>query len=136
MTGEERSTWKGYLRALADAAAVLQGDRRDGDGPWTSHGADGGPALTRGGAAVSTASNGQDRAGDVEMFRAQMLTEMARMSVEDGLVMQIHPGSVRNHNAQVFAKIRTRQGRGHSRPTEYVRGAAAAAEPSMGTSRD
>ena len=33
-----------------------------------------------------------------ELFRAQMLTEMARMSVEDGLVMQIHPGSVRNHN--------------------------------------
>ena len=33
-----------------------------------------------------------------ELFRAQMLTEMARMSLDDGLVMQIHPGSARNHN--------------------------------------
>jgi glucuronate isomerase len=37
-------------------------------------------------------------AEDAEIFRAQMLTEMARMSIDDGLVMQIHPGSYRNHN--------------------------------------
>ena len=35
---------------------------------------------------------------DAELFRAQMLTEMARMSLEDGLVMQIHAGSRRNHS--------------------------------------
>src|ERR1019366_4843524 len=35
--------------------------------------------------------------GDAELFRAQMLTESARMSVDDGLVMQLHPGAVRNH---------------------------------------
>ena len=34
-----------------------------------------------------------------------MLTEMARMSLEDGLVMQIHPGSFRNHNPQLFARF-------------------------------
>jgi glucuronate isomerase len=39
---------------------------------------------------------------DAELFRAQMLTEMARMSLEDGLVMQIHPGSYRNHNQWLF----------------------------------
>jgi glucuronate isomerase len=38
-------------------------------------------------------------AQDAELFRAQMLTEMAAMSLEDGMVMQIHPGSFRNHNA-------------------------------------
>lgn len=37
-----------------------------------------------------------------ELFRAQMLTEMAAMSLEDGLVMQIHPGVYRNHNPQLF----------------------------------
>jgi len=31
-----------------------------------------------------------------------MLTEMARMSLEDGLVMQIHPGSARNHNRKAL----------------------------------
>ena len=37
-----------------------------------------------------------------ELFRAQMLTEMAQMSLEDGLVMQIHPGSTRNHNRKLY----------------------------------
>ncbi len=37
-------------------------------------------------------------ADEQELFRAQMLTEMARMSLEDGLVMQLHPGSFRNYN--------------------------------------
>ena len=32
-----------------------------------------------------------------------MLTEMAQMSLDDGLVLQIHPGSWRNHSAAVYA---------------------------------
>src|SRR3546814_2872660 len=39
---------------------------------------------------------------DAELFRAQMLTELAAMSVEDGMVMQIHPGACRNHNHRLF----------------------------------
>jgi len=42
---------------------------------------------------------------DVNLFTAHMLMEMARMSSEDGLVMQIHPGSYRNHNQIVFEKF-------------------------------
>ncbi|RZF64975.1 glucuronate isomerase [Sphingomonas populi] len=42
---------------------------------------------------------------DAELFRAQMLTEMARMSIEDGMVMQLHPGVHRNHNAAVLARF-------------------------------
>ena len=45
------------------------------------------------------------------MFRAQMLTEMASMSVEDGMVMQLHPGSFRNHNP-ALPPLRPRHGRG------------------------
>ena len=41
---------------------------------------------------------GRPRAADAEAFRAHMLVEFARMSIEDGLVMQLHPGAVRNHN--------------------------------------
>jgi glucuronate isomerase len=47
---------------------------------------------------------GNASTADAELFRAQMLTEMARMSLDDGLVMQIHPGSFRNHNARLFAE--------------------------------
>ena len=57
-----------------------------------------------------------------ELFRAQMLTEMARMSLEDGLVMQIHPGSVRNHNAQLFERYGRDMGADIPRPTDYVNG--------------
>ena len=57
---------------------------------------------------------------DVEIFRAQMLTEMARMSVEDGLVMQIHPGSARNHNQQLFETFGRDMGADIPTPTNYV----------------
>jgi len=52
-----------------------------------------------------TASIRAHTAGDVELFQAQMLTEMAGMSVEDGLTMQLHPGSVRNYNKVVYDKF-------------------------------
>ncbi len=42
---------------------------------------------------------------DAELFRRQMLTEMARMSLDDGLVMQIHPGCWRSHNEAVYSRF-------------------------------
>lgn len=42
-------------------------------------------------------------AEDAELFRAQMLTEMARMSLDGGFVLQIHPGAFRNHNTALLA---------------------------------
>jgi len=50
-----------------------------------------------------------------------MLTEMAGMSVEDGLTMQLHPGSVRNHNKVVYEKFGRDKGADIPSPTEYVR---------------
>ncbi|MCC9205571.1 glucuronate isomerase [Arthrobacter sp. zg-Y769] len=46
----------------------------------------------------SRAQSGLATAADQELFEAHMLYEMARMSVEDGLVMTLHPGSFRNHH--------------------------------------
>jgi glucuronate isomerase len=34
-----------------------------------------------------------------------MLMEMARLSTEDGLVMQLHPGSLRDHNGQIARRF-------------------------------
>lgn len=59
-------------------------------------------------------------AGDADLFRAQMLTEMARMSIDDGLVMQIHPGSFRNHNSLLFDRFGTDKGADIPRATGYV----------------
>ena len=59
--------------------------------------------------------------GDAELFRAQMLTEMARMSLDDALVMQIHPGSLRNHNPVVHARFGRDMGADIPTRTDYVR---------------
>ena len=48
------------------------------------------------------ALKGQATPIDATRFTAHMLIEMARMSAEDGLVMQLHVGSLRNHNPVIF----------------------------------
>jgi glucuronate isomerase len=58
--------------------------------------------------------------GDAELFRAQMLTEMARMSLDDGLVMQIHPGSMRNHNPTIHKTFGRDMGADIPTRTDYV----------------
>ena len=67
-----------------------------------------------------TVRHGKASAQEAELFRAQMLTEMAKMSMDDGLVLQIHPGSWRNHNAQVFAKFGADKGGDIPTQTNYV----------------
>ena len=47
----------------------------------------------------------QANAADAARFTAHMLHEMARMSAEDGLVMQLHVGSLRNHNQPMFDRF-------------------------------
>lgn len=50
-----------------------------------------------------SALRGDATPGQALTFAGHMLTEMARMSVEDGLVMQLHPGILRNHDPAVLA---------------------------------
>src|SRR6201999_2006616 len=57
---------------------------------------------------------------EAELFRAQMLLEMARMSIDDGLVMQIHPGSFRNHNRRLFEEYGRDKGADIPTATNYV----------------
>jgi glucuronate isomerase len=58
---------------------------------------------------------------DEARFTAHMLMEFARMSIEDGLVMQVHPGSLRNHNAVVFQKFGPDRGCDIPLRSEYTR---------------
>ena len=59
-------------------------------------------------------------AEDAELFRAHMLVKMAEMSLDDGLVMQIHPGAHRNHNKAVFDGYGRDKGADVPSATEYV----------------
>jgi len=67
------------------------------------------------------ALQGEATRDDERAFQAHMLMEMARMSVEDGLVMQIHPGSHRNHNRDVFERFGPDMGGDIPVRTEFTR---------------
>jgi glucuronate isomerase len=58
---------------------------------------------------------------DATRFTAHMLMELARMSVEDGLVMQLHVGSARNHNEAIFARFGLDMGADIPIQTEWTR---------------
>src|SRR4051812_8980810 len=64
---------------------------------------------------------GQATAADQRRFEAHMLMEMARMSIEDGLVMQLHPGALRDHNTAVAARFGADKGADIPVATEYTR---------------
>ena len=121
LTGENTATWAGYLAAHRNRRAFF----RTMGATSTDHGhptartcdltaADCQRLLDR--ALAGTASP-----DEAEQFRGQMLTEMARMSLDDGLVMQIHPGSFRNHNPLVFRDFGRDKGADIPTRTDYVR---------------
>lgn len=63
---------------------------------------------------------GQVTAEDARRFTGHMMIEMARMSVEDGLVMQLHAGACRNHNALLFDSFGADKGHDIPITTEFV----------------
>ncbi|MEH6701190.1 glucuronate isomerase [Parasphingorhabdus sp.] len=119
-TGEDIFSWRGYLAA-----------HRKGRDYFASMGA---TSTDHGHPSAATAdlSAGDAEAlfkrviaddvapHDAELFRAQMLTEMAGMSLDDGLVMQIHPGAFRNHNRKLFERFGRDKGADIPVQTEYV----------------
>jgi len=118
--GEDTATWDGYLAALFKARARFKklGCTSTDHGHPTAMTAD--LDLTDAEILFHKVLAGSTTEVDRELFRAQMLTEMAKMSVEDGLVMQIHPGSVRNHNAQIFSRYGRDMGADIPQSTNYV----------------
>jgi glucuronate isomerase len=120
LTSEDTATWRGFLRALEARRRFFKtlGATATDHGHITARTADLGESKAEW--LFGKVLEGEADAEHQELFRAQMLTEMARMSVEDGLVMQIHPGSVRNHNAQLHSKYGRDMGADIPGPTDYV----------------
>jgi glucuronate isomerase len=119
-TGEDTSSWAGYLNALAKARARFRklGCTATDHGHPTAQTAD--LSLAEAAELYHRVLNGNADAQQQELFRAQMLTEMARMSLQDGLVMQIHPGSKRNHNRRVYERFGRDVGADIPTATNYV----------------
>jgi glucuronate isomerase len=119
-TGEDTATWTGYLNALSKARARFRslGCTATDHGHPTPQTAD--LSTPEAELLFQRVLTGTSDTQQQELFRAQMLTEMARMSLEDGLVMQIHPGSVRNHNRALYDRYGRDIGADIPRPTNYV----------------
>jgi glucuronate isomerase len=119
MHGQDCGTWPGYIRALSTARLRFKklGCTATDHGHPTAQTAD---LSQQEAAALFDRVVRGSTAADNELFRAQMLTEMARMSLEDGMVMQIHPGSYRNHNAQVHKRFGRDVGADIPTQTDYV----------------
>ncbi|MGE5170675.1 MAG: glucuronate isomerase [Rudaea sp.] len=120
LTHEDTATWPGYLAAHRARRAFFRsmGATATDHGHPTARTADLDPAQCQ--RLLDAALRGTITADEAESFRAQMLTEMARMSLDDGLAMQIHPGAYRNHNPEVFARFGRDKGADIPMRTDYV----------------
>jgi glucuronate isomerase len=120
LTGEDTMSWPGYLAAHRQRRAVF----KDMGATSTDHGHRSARTCDLPEAEcarlLASALSGAITPDEAERFRGQMLTEMAAMSLDDGLVMQIHPGSWRNHNARVLAAYGRDKGADIPTATDYV----------------
>ncbi|MCR8723760.1 glucuronate isomerase [Frigidibacter sp. ROC022] len=116
----ETSSWQGYLAAHRARRAYFK--------EFGATSSDHGHATARtenlssdeAAALFDKAMRGKCSAEEADAFRGQMLTEMARMSLDDGLVLQIHPGSYRNHSGQMLQAFGRDKGFDIPTRTDYV----------------
>ncbi len=120
LTGEDAFSYAGYLAAHRNRRAFFasNGATSTDHGHPTALTAD--LSRTEAEALFARVTCADVSPADAELFRAQMLTEMAGMSLDDGLVMQIHPGALRNHNRDVFARFGRDKGADMPMRTDYV----------------
>lgn len=120
LTGEDTTTWRGYLaahrarRAFFKAHGATASDHGHPSARTANLSPDAAATL------FDKALRGTCTADQADTFRGQMLTEMAKMSLDDGLTLQIHPGSWRNHSAQVYARFGRDKGFDIPRRTDFV----------------
>lgn len=120
MAGEDTTTWVGYLAAHRNRRAFFKsfGATSSDHGHPTARTEDLPTDVAA--ALFDKALQGTCSADEADAFRGHMLTEMARMSLDDGLVMQIHPGCFRNHSGAVAAQFGRDKGYDIPMRTDYV----------------
>jgi glucuronate isomerase len=121
VSGIEVSNYATYIRALENRRAYFKemGATATDHAAVTPYTAE----LTPNEAEIifQRALQGEATDQDAARFTGHMLMEMARMSIEDGLVMQLHPGSLRNHNATIYERFGLDKGADIPVATEYTR---------------
>jgi glucuronate isomerase len=121
LAGEDVGGYAGYLAAHRKRRAffIANGATASDHGHATARTMDlGQEAAAALYAKVTAGPVGPEQA---DAFRGQMITEFARMSLDDGLVLQLHPGSFRNHSPALFARFGRDKGADIPTQTDYVR---------------
>ena len=120
LTGEDTSSWPGYLGALRRRREVFRaaGATASDHGHPTARTVDLAPQDAE--ALFARVASGHPEPGDAELFRAQMVVELAAMSLDDGLVLQLHVGSWRGHNATLTERYGPDRGADIPRPMDFV----------------
>ena len=120
LSGEDAFSYAGYLAAHRNRRAFFaeMGATSTDHGHPTAATANLSEAEAE--ALFARVTGADVSAADAELFRAHMLTVMAGMSLDDGLVMQIHPGAFRNHNPWLFANYGRDKGADIPMATDYV----------------
>jgi len=121
ITGCDTRTWAGYLDAHRARRAFFKsfGCTSSDHGHATARTEN--LSAPEAAALFAKALRGDVSAEEADAFRGQMLTEMAKMSLDDGLVLQIHPGSYRNHSGPVLGMFGRDKGFDIPTRTDYVR---------------
>ena len=121
ITGEDTASWSGYLAAHRKRRAFFKAHGATASDHGHPSAATADLPSAEAAALFARVLGPEASAADRELFRAQMLTEMAAMSLDDGLVMQIHPGSWRNHNPALHARFGRDKGADIPTSTNYVK---------------
>jgi len=120
LSGEDAFSYAGYLAAHRNRRAYFaaMGATSTDHGHPTAATADLSDVEAE--ALFARVTGAEVGPADAELFRAHMLTVMAGMSLDDGLVMQIHPGAFRNHNSWLFEHYGRDKGADIPTGTDYV----------------
>jgi len=110
VSGIEAGDFDSFLQALRQrrGAFLEAGARATDHGHLSADTAPLAPGEAR--SIYAAALRGEATAAQAQAFAGGMLFEMARMSAEDGLVMQLHPGVMRNHHTGVRRRYGTDKG--------------------------
>lgn len=122
LTGCDTATWPGYLEALrarrADFIARGATATDHGHPHATTAVLDDGHAAQL----FARAGTGELSVAEADVFRGHMLTEMLRMSIDDGLVVQLHAGAWRDHNGPLRERAGADVGGDIPRRVDFVGG--------------
>jgi glucuronate isomerase len=120
LTRADTSTWKGYLDAIRErrASFVAAGATASDHGHPSALTAD---LSTREAEELfARVVHGTPNANEAELFRGLMLVQLAAMSLDDGLVLQLHAGAWRNHNPALAARFGPDMGADIPKRADYV----------------